>query len=81
MKVMKSEGKALEIDNTFSKNVKKQLLDELENLTRLMDIPLARQKDHNWLLQNASINNQGHKNLEKVIRICKFLISKENNDG
>jgi len=77
MKVMKSKGKALETDNSFSENVKKQLLDELENLTRLMDIPLVRQKDPKWLLQNAGINNQGHKNLDKIIRICKFIISND----
>jgi len=41
---------------------------------------LARQKDPNWLLRNADINNPGHKNLDKIIRICKFLISKENNN-
>lgn len=69
------------IDNDFSESVKKQLLNELENLTRSMDIPLARQKDPNWLLRNADINNPGHKNLDKIIRICKFLISKENNNG
>jgi len=70
----------LGIDNSFSVGVKKQLLNELENLTRSMDIPLARQKDPNWLLRNADINNPGHKNLDKIIRICKFLILKENNE-
>ena len=65
------------VNDQFSEGVKKQLLNELENLTRAMDIPLARQKDPHWLLRNADINNPGHKNLDKIIRICKFLISKE----
>ncbi len=64
-------------NDQFSEGVKKQLLNELENLTRGMDIPLARQKDPNWLLSNADINNPGHKNLNKIFKICKFLISKE----
>lgn len=58
---------------------KNQLLNELENLTRFMDIPLNRQKDPHWLLRNAGINNQGHKNLDKVIRICKFIVKEERN--
>lgn len=66
------------INDQFSEGVKNQLLNELENLTRVMDIPLARQKDPHWLLRNADINNPNHKNLDKIIRICKFLISKEN---
>lgn len=69
------------INDQFSEGVKNQLLNELENLTRTMDVPLARQKDPRWLLRNVGINNQSHKNLDKVIRICKFLISKENQNG
>lgn len=65
------------VSNQFSESVKKQLLNELENLTKSMDIPLARQQDSHWLLNNADINNLGHKNLDKIIRICKYLISKE----
>lgn len=64
-------------NDQFSEGVKKQLLNELENLTRSMDIPLTRQKDPHWLLRNADINNPGHKNLNKIFQICKFLISKE----
>lgn len=58
---------------------KNQLLNELENLTRFMDIPLQRQKDPHWLLRNAGINNANHKNLDKVIKICKFIMKEENN--
>lgn len=65
------------VSNQFSEVVKKQLLNELENLTKSMDIPLARQQDSHWLLSNADINNPSHKNLDKIIRICKYLISKE----
>jgi hypothetical protein len=56
-----------------------QLLNELENLTRQMDVPIHRQKDPGWLIRNIEINNPGHKNIEKIIRICK-LFGKENND-
>jgi hypothetical protein len=59
--------------------IKNQLLNELENLTRQMDVPIHRQKDPGWLLRNAGINNPGHKNLEKIIKICK-LLRKEDND-
>lgn len=65
------------VENKFSEGVKKQLLNELENLTRGMDIPLIRQKDPYWLLQNADVNNPGHKNLDKIVRICKYIIAKE----
>lgn len=58
---------------------KNQLLNELENLTRNMDIPLNRQKDPHWLSRNADINNPGHKNLDKITKICKLLMKEENN--
>lgn len=61
--------------------VKQQLLNELENLTRSMDIPFARQKDPSWLLRNAGINNAGHKNLDKLIKICKLLRKEEDSNG
>lgn len=63
----------------MDKKVKNQLLNELENLTDTMIIPLVRQKDCRWLLDNAAINNSNHKNLTKVIRICEYLIEREEN--
>ncbi|NDB56868.1 hypothetical protein EB001_00215 [bacterium] len=59
--------------------IRNQLLNELENLTRQMDVPIHRQKDPSWLIRNVGINNPGHKNLEKIIKICK-LLQKENNN-
>jgi len=61
------------IDN----KTKNQLLNELENLTKVMDIPFQRQRDPHWLLRNASINNPDHKNLNKIFKICKYLINEE----
>lgn len=61
------------IDN----KTKNQLLNELENLTKVMDIPFQRQRDPHWLLRNAGINNPDHKNLNKIFKICKYLISEE----
>lgn len=61
------------IDN----KTKNQLLNELENLTKVMDIPIQRQRDPHWLLRNADINNPNHKNLNKIFKICKYLISEE----
>lgn len=59
-------------------NTKFQLLNELENLTRHMNVPIHRQKDPGWLLRNVGINNAGHKNLDKIIKICKLLRKEEN---
>ena len=73
MKVTKSERRKM--DNL----TRNQLLNELENLTRQMDVPIHRQKDPGWLIRNIGINNPGHKNIEKITKICK-LLGKENND-
>jgi len=73
MKVTKSERKRM---NNLTKN---QLLNELENLTRQMDVPIHRQKDPDWLLRNAGINNPNHTKLDKVNKICKLLMKEENN--
>jgi hypothetical protein len=59
--------------------VKNQLLNELENLTRNMDIPIQRQRDFRWLSRNAGINNPNHKNLDKINKICQLLMKEENN--
>jgi hypothetical protein len=59
--------------------VKNQLLNELENLTRNMDIPIQRQKDFRWLMRNAGINNPNHKNLGKINKICQLLMKEEGN--
>lgn len=50
-----------------------QLLNELENLTISMNIPIGRRKDYNWILRNVQFENQGNRNLEKVIKICQIL--------
>jgi len=59
--------------SNLDQKVKQQLLNELENLTRSMNIPFNRQRDANWLLTNACVNNAGHKNLDKIVKICKLL--------
>jgi hypothetical protein len=50
-----------------------QLFNELEKLTREMNVPALRQKDTGWLLRNAGINNANHPNINKVIEICNAL--------
>lgn len=52
---------------------KNQLLNELENLTRSMNVPTFKQKDVDWLLENIETNNVNHKNLSKVKKICQLL--------
>jgi hypothetical protein len=56
---------------------KKQLLDELEKLTSLMDIPFARRTDIRWILRNVAINNTDEKRVKKVISICQLLMKGE----
>jgi hypothetical protein len=50
-----------------------QLLNELEKITSLMDVPFARQKDYLWLISNVAINNKNEKQVKKVITICQLL--------
>jgi hypothetical protein len=52
---------------------KAQLLNELENLTISMNIPVGRRKDYGWILRNVQFENQGNRNLDKVIKICLLL--------
>jgi hypothetical protein len=54
-----------------------QLLNELENLTTSMNIPIARRKDYRWIMRNGEILNEGNRNLDKVIKICKILLKEE----
>lgn len=54
-----------------------QLLNELEKITSLMNVPFARQKDYSWLLNNIAINNENEKQVKKVITICQLLMKKE----
>jgi len=54
-----------------------QLLNELEKITSLMDVPFARQKDYSWLFSNVAINNENEKQVKKVITICKLLMKGE----
>lgn len=54
-----------------------QLLNELERLSTLMNIPIARRKDYRWIMRNGEILNEGNRNLEKAIKICKMLLKEE----
>lgn len=58
---------------------KKQLLNELDNLTSLLDIPFARRTDTHWILKNVAINNTDEKRIKKVISICQLLLKDETN--
>ena len=58
---------------------KQQLLDELEKLTSLLDIPFARRTDIHWILRNVAINNTDEKRVKKVISICQLLMKDEKN--
>ena len=51
------------------------LINELEKLTTSMDVPVFRRSDPGWLLRNVIFNNKDHPNLDKVIKICKQLLS------
>ena len=51
------------------------VINELERLTTGMDVPVFRRSDAGWLLRNVEINNANHHNLNKVIKICKQLLS------
>lgn len=57
---------------------KNQLLNELEKLSSLLDIPFARRKDYRWIMRNVSINNTDDKNIKKIITICQLLVKGEN---
>lgn len=54
-----------------------QLLNELERLSTLMNIPIARRKDYRWIMRNGEILNEGNRNLEKAMKICKMLLKEE----
>lgn len=54
-----------------------QLLNELERLTSLMNIPIGRRKDYRWIMRNGEILNEGNRNLDKAIKICKVLLKEE----
>lgn len=54
-----------------------QLLNELENLTTTMNIPISRRKDYRWIMRNGEILNEGNRNLDKAIKICKVLVKEE----
>lgn len=57
--------------------VKNQLLNELENLTIVMNVPIDKQKNPHWLLENVTVNNKEHKNVDKVIKISNLLVKEE----
>ena len=54
-----------------------QLLNELERLSSLMNIPIGRRKDYRWIMKNGEILNEGNRNLDKAIKICKVLLKEE----
>lgn len=54
-----------------------QLLNELEKLTTSMNIPISRRKDYRWIMRNGEILNEGNRNLDKAIKICKVLVKEE----
>ena len=54
-----------------------QLLNELERLSTLMNIPIARRKDYRLIMRNGEILNEGNRNLEKAMKICKMLLKEE----
>lgn len=54
-----------------------QLLNELERLTSLMNIPIGRRKDYRWIMRNGEVLNEGNRNLDKAIKICKVLLKEE----
>lgn len=64
--------------SNFTQAEIKALFTELEKLTTNMDIPIFRRTDAAWLLRNASINNEDHKNLQKVMKIAKILAGENN---
>ena len=64
--------------SNFTKAEVKALFTELEKLTTNMDIPIFRRTDAAWLLRNASINNEDHSNLQKVMKIAKILTGENN---
>lgn len=64
--------------SNFTKSEIKALFTELEKLTINMNVPTFRRTDAAWLLRNASINNEDHKNLQKVMKIAKILAGENN---
>lgn len=58
---------------------KRQLLDELEKLSSLLDIPFARRRDYRWIMRNVAINNTDDKKMKKVISICQLLMKDKTN--
>jgi hypothetical protein len=54
-----------------------QLLNELERLSSLMNIPIGRRKDYRWIMRNGEVLNEGNRNLDKAIKICKVLLKEE----
>jgi hypothetical protein len=65
------------VKNKLSKIEISQLLNELENLTTTMNIPISRRKDYRWIMRNGEILNEGNRNLDKAIKICKVLVKEE----
>lgn len=61
----------------FSPSIINQLKNELQNLSESMDIPYHHQKDAKWILDNVSLDNSGHRNLQKLIRIATIIANEE----
>lgn len=48
-------------------------LEELESLTRKMDVPESRQRSVLWLQRNLAVRNSGHKNFQAAKNIVEEL--------
>ena len=42
-----------------------------------MNIPISRRKDYRWIMRNGEILNEGNRNLDKALKICKILVKEE----
>ena len=58
---------------------KRDLILELENLIKPMDIPVRRKmvnqkEDLRWLARNLGIRNAGHRNFKRAVEILKEVV-------
>jgi hypothetical protein len=50
-------------------------LEELEQLTRTMDVPVYRRNNVAWLNKSLAVKNKSHANFEKAMGLIKELLS------
>lgn len=53
---------------------KQQLLEQLNRLTRGMDVPIFRRQNPKWLLKNLGMRNVTHRNFAEAMEISKELV-------